>query len=244
MNDIKVAEVMTRYVVAFNPDDSIHDAARTLAANDISGAPVVVDGRVVGMISESDLLHALAPPAKRARRTSVLDAFEVMGTARPTRHKHGIKVRDAMSLFVVEVGGNASIWEASVLMERKGVKRLPVVDSEGLLIGIVSRADLVRAIARSDHQLEDDVRTAIDVLGEDTLIELGVVVSEGVATVTGRADRRSTHELAIKLARRVPGVVEVIDHLEHGFDDSAPAGLYQPKDPRLDWNSDPLSAAR
>lgn len=237
MNDIKVRDVMTRYVVSFGPQDTIHDAARILATNDISGAPVVEDGRVIGMISEADLLHALAPPAKSGRTASVLDALEVLGRARPRKGARAITVGEAMSSYIVEIGMDASIWEASSLMERKGVKRLPVVDSEDRLIGIISRADLVRAIARSDRQLKGDVKEAIAVLGEETFLGLDVSVEEGVATLQGTADRRSTHDLAVKLARRVPGVIDVVDRLDHGFDDSTPLVAYGWKDPRLDWNA-------
>lgn len=238
MNDITVQDVMTRYVVAFSAGDTIHDAARILATNDISGAPVVEEGRVVGMISEADLLHALAPPTKRARTASVLDALEVMRRTRPPRGARAITVGEAMSSFIVEIRADASLWEASSLMERKGVKRLPVVDADDRLVGIISRADVVRAIARSDRQLKGDVEKAISVLGEDTFLGLEVSVEDGVAMLQGTADRRSTHELAVKLARRVPGVVDVVDQLDHGFDDSSLPVVYGPKDPRLDWNAD------
>ena len=242
MNGMKVRDVMTHLVVALGPDESVHEAAQRLAMNNISGAPVIEDGRVIGMVSEADLLHAVAPPSGIARGVSVLDLLELIGRARPVRHGHGIRVDEVMSPTVVEIGPNASIWEASRLMERKGLKRLPVVDTEDRLIGIVSRADLIRAIARDDAALEGDVRAAILVLGEDVFTSLEVKVVDGVATLSGCADRRSTHELAVKLARNVPGVIEVIDHLDFAFDDSKPAALYEPKDPRLDWNPDLLGA--
>ena len=242
MKGLRVREVMTHLVVALGPDESVHQAAQRLAGNNISGAPVVEDGRVIGMISEADLLHAVAPHHGGARGASVLDFLEHIGGARPSRRGHGIRVEEVMSPFVVEIGPDASIWEASRLMERKGLKRLPVVDTEDRLIGIVSRADLIRAIARDDAQLERDVKAAVLVLGEDVFTSFQVEVVDGIATLSGCADRRSTHELALKLAESVPGVFDVVDHLDFAFDDSTPAALYQPKDPRLDWNPDLLGA--
>lgn len=242
MIGMRVRDVMTHLVVALGPEEGVHEAAQRLASNNISGAPVIEEGRVIGMISEADLLHAVAPHNGGPRGTSVLDFLENIGKAHPTRHGHGIRVDEVMSPVVVEIGPDASIWEASRLMERKGLKRLPVVDTEDRLIGIVSRADLIRAIARDDTLLEGDVRDAVLVLGEDVFTRFGVKVEDGVVTLSGRADRRSTHQLALKLARSVPGVVEVVDHLDSAFDDSKPAALYEPKDPRLDWNPDLLGA--
>ena len=124
-------------------------------------------------------------------------------------------------------------------MENKGVKRLPVVDDEDHLLGIVSRADLVRAMGRDDEQIRADVIEAIAILGTDTLDGLEVEASEGVITLRGTADRKSTRELAIKLASRTLGVVEVISRLDYVIDDSNLKISRQnnPKDPRRDWHT-------
>ena len=219
MTDLRVQDVMTNLVVSLRPDESVHEAAQRLTQNRISGAPVTENGRVVGMVSEADLVHAVLPPVKVDRGLSVLDMLYVMGTARPHGHPHGRTVDEVMSKLVVTIGPEDSIWKAADRMERRGIKRLPVVDDDGYLIGLISRADVVKAVARSDADLEADVREAIAVLGDEVIEDLDVEVEDGVATISGLADRRSTHDLAVKLAGRTAGVLEVIDALDFTFTD-------------------------
>lgn len=221
MVDTKVEEVMTNLVVTLKPEDSVHYAAQRLAHSRISGAPVVEDGKVIGMVSEADLVHAVVPPATVDRGFSIVDMLQVMTTARPRAHPHGLSVSEVMSPLVVSVGPGESIWAAAERMEHRGIKRLPVVDDEGYLMGIISRADIVRSVARSDADIARDVEGAIRILGDDVIESLDVEVHEGVATVAGLVDRRSTHDLAIKLAARALGVVEVVDELDFRFTEHA-----------------------
>lgn len=238
MADIKVSDVMTHLVVMLYPTDTLHEAAKRLARNRISGAPVVEGGKVVGIVSESDLIHAVLPPVPVDRGASILDVLSVIGRARPRAHEHGKTVGDVMSTIVIQVFPDTSMWKAASIMERQGVKRLPVVDSEGYLLGIVSRADLVKAMAKDDKEIAADVVEAIKVLGEETIDSLEVEVADGVATVGGIADRKSTHELAIKLASRTPGVVEVIDRMRFDHDDTKFKVATNPNpDPRRNWQS-------
>lgn len=240
MSDVRVQDVMTHLVVMLYPNDSVHEAAQRLARNSISGAPVVEDGKVVGIVSESDLIHAVMPPVPVDRGASILDVLSVVGQARPRAHSHGKKVADVMSPLVIQVSPSASIWKAASIMEHRGVKRLPVVDDGGYLLGIVSRADLVRVMARDDEQISADVIDAIQILGVETIDGLHVEVTEGVASLKGTADRKSTRELAIRLASRTPGVIEVISLLDYEIDDTKLKNLRtarDPKDPRLDWHS-------
>lgn len=226
MADVKVKDVMTNLVVMLYPGDTVHDAAQRFARNGISGAPVVEAGKIVGIVSEADLIHAVMPPAKVDRGTSVLDMLSVMTTARPRAHRHGIKVSEIMTSIVCTIGPEDSIWKAANEMETRGVKRLPVIDGDDYVIGIVSRADVVKAMAHDDARIREEVLGAISVLGDDVIDELDAEVQDGIVTLLGSADRRSTHELAIKLAGRSPGVVEVIDEMSHEHDD------HQPRVPR------------
>jgi len=241
MGDVSVQDVMTRLVVALHPSDTLHHAAQRLARSRISGAPVVEEGKVVGIVSESDLIHAVMPPVPVDRGASIFDILSVLGRAKPRAHQHGKTVAEAMSPLVFQVSPSTSIWKAASIMEHKGVKRLPVVDDEDHLLGIVSRADLVKAMARDDEQIRTDVIEAIEILGTDTIDGLDVEASEGVITLRGTADRKSTRELAIRLASRTLGVVEVISRLDYGIDDSNLKVRLQsdPKDPRLDWHAAP-----
>ena len=149
MKEIEVQDVMTTEVVIVSPEDSIQEAARRLAGNRISGMPVVTGRLVVGIVSESDLIAALTPLAERERGMTLLDF--VMWTREPTDRSHEpAVVDDVMSKVVATIAPTATMWEAAAAMHRRGVKRLPVTDNEGRLIGIVSRADLVRAIAQQE----------------------------------------------------------------------------------------------
>lgn len=234
MSDVTVQDVMTRMVVMFSPAETIHEAARRLARNKISGAPVVEKGKPVGMVSEADLIRAVLPPHIQ-RKTSILDTIETFITARPHPDPGPMTVADVMSRPVVRIAPNASIWRAAEVMDRTGLKRLPVVDEDDFLVGILSRADLVKAMAKDDASIARDAVVAIFALGEENFESLQVESHEGILVVAGRADRRTTHDLAIRIAARVPGVVEVVDHLRFGWDDTEPT-LSAPKDPRFDWN--------
>jgi CBS domain-containing protein len=239
MADVRVKDVMTHPVVALDPSDTIHNAAQKLARNRISGAPVVEDGKVVGVVSESDLIHAVLPPIPVDRGASIIDILSVIGRAKPRAHEHGKTVAEVMSPLVIQVAPSASVWRAASIMEDRGINRLPVVDDEDHLLGIVSRADLVKAMARDDEQIRADVIDAIEVLGTETVRGLEVEGADGVMTLRGTADRKSTRDLAIKLASRTPGVVEVVSRLDYETDDAKVRFPREtdPKDPRLDWHA-------
>ncbi len=213
MNTRTVRSVMTRNVVTARPDTSFKDLVTTLADERVSALPVVDDeGRVVGVVSEGDLLHRLDLPPDNPhsrllrRRASAAPAGPLGDVAA------GLMTRPA-----VTVASNAAVGSAARLMERHGVKRLPVVDGTRL-VGIVSRRDLLSTYLRAD----DDIRTEVrgDVLLTDPAT-VKVVVDEGVVTLTGTVDRRSTAEIAGRLARAVSGVVDVVNLLDWQYDDSS-----------------------
>lgn len=140
---------MTRLFVALKPTDSIHYAAQRLSRNHISGAPVIEHGKVVGVISESDIIRAAYRP-KRGIVTNFLDAVANATHETTPQTLRATRVADAMSTPAVTAPPEMTIWEAAALTQRHGVKRLPVVDHDGYLIGVISRADLVRVIGQSE----------------------------------------------------------------------------------------------
>jgi CBS domain-containing protein len=149
MNDIQVKYVMSEQVTTASPDDPIHEAAERLARNSISGMPVVSGGKVVGMVSENDIIWAVVPKNERDAGMTVLD-FMKRSQSRDTEPTQNLTVRDIMSGAVIDISPFASLWKAASLMHRHGVSRLPVTDNDGHLVGIVTRADLVQAIAHAD----------------------------------------------------------------------------------------------
>lgn len=236
MGTKKVGEIMTRLVVKLYPKDTIHDAAMRLAQNHISGAPVVRDGKVVGIVSEADLVRAAIPPARvdHGSRTTVgLLGLVIRGQI--TGPFAETMVQSVMSEYVVTIGPSASVWDAAALMERHGVKRLPVTDEAQNLLGIVSRADLINVMARTDDDLRTEVLESISVLGDEAIDDVRVQVENGIATLRGRTDRKTTRDLTVKLAANVPGIVEVLDRLEFEWDDMK--AIPHVKDP---WAVGPL----
>ena len=157
MNKQRVKNVMTNLVVMVRPEDSIQEAARRLVRNGISGAPVVKDGKVVGVISEVDVARALTGPAYIDRGLQTTDVLSLIMRTSATSHKHNRTVADVMSSQVFTIGPNESLFRAAQLLDRHDIKRLPVVDDERYLVGILSRGDLVRAMARSDADIGTDV---------------------------------------------------------------------------------------
>lgn len=149
MNELKVKDVMTHLVVTLRPKDSIADAAKRLLSNRISGAPVVEDGRLVGVVSEADLMKAFTPPARRGVRAAPYPLMFLLLRGSPPQEARYSVVGDVMTKSVVTIGQDESIWEAAAKIDRYGVRRLPVVDNEGFVVGVVARGDLVRCMARS-----------------------------------------------------------------------------------------------
>ncbi|MDX2296417.1 MULTISPECIES: CBS domain-containing protein [Streptomyces] len=186
MRHLKVGGLMTDDVVTALPDTSFRDVAKLLAEHDISGLPVVdADDHVVGVISESDLL------ARRA-----------------------LSARGVMSAPAVTVHAEEAAADAARLMVRRGVERLPVVDEEERLVGIVTRRDLLRVFLRPDPEIRRRVREevlsdAMD-LPQDAV---DVHVLDGVVTLAGRLRRRSQAAMLLRLTERVDGVVAVVDRL-------------------------------
>ena len=152
MKDLMVEEVMTHLVVTLRPEDRIADAAKRLLLNRISGAPVVGEGRLLGVVSEADLLKAFTPPTRRGSSPAPYPLMSELIRGTPRLEAPYSTVGDVMTKGVVTIGPSDSIWEAASLIDRHGVRRLPVVDEEGFVIGILARSDLVRCMARSHEE--------------------------------------------------------------------------------------------
>jgi CBS domain-containing protein len=148
VKELLVKDVMTHLVVSFKPDDTVSDAAARLLSNRISGGPVTERGRLIGVVSETDLVAAYAPskgPGFEPRPDKPL-MFLTQGIL--PRDVGDVKVRDIMGTNLISISPDADLWEAASLIDRHGVRRLPVTDNENYVVGVVARADLVRALAR------------------------------------------------------------------------------------------------
>ena len=145
MDDVNVSDVMTNLVVMMKPNDSLQAAASRLIRNGVSGAPVVEEGKVIGVLSSIDIQRAVAGRgSERGVRTS--DLLSVMWRGLPVPTEGSGCVADAMSTPVISIGPDATLRQAAETLDRHGIKRLPVLERDGYLIGIISRGDLVRAM--------------------------------------------------------------------------------------------------
>jgi CBS domain-containing protein len=212
-----VQDVMTKDVVAVEGDTPYKQIAEILAERKISGVPVVdSEGHVLGVVSEADLL-AKAEYPEAERRRHLLDR---PGTAQARRRANAGVARDLMTAPAVTIDDRTSIVRAAKQMDRHQVKRLPVVDELGRLVGIVSRRDLVKIFLRSDDDIRAEVAT--DVLDQTLSVRtsaVSVTVVDGVVTLDGTVDRKSVIPVAVRLTRAVDGVVDVVERLDYSFDD-------------------------
>ncbi|MFI0980847.1 CBS domain-containing protein [Streptomyces sp. NPDC021093] len=223
MKHSKTGSVMTTEVVTARHDTPYKEVARLLAEHRISGLPVVdPDDHVVGVLSETDLLvrEAEAPDPYRAPRRFHLP--RITPAARTTRTKATARTAgQLMSTPPVCIHAENTIAEAARSMARHSVERLPVVDEEDRLVGIVTRRDLLQVFLRPDDEIRHEVI-------EEVLVRtlwlppqsVGVSVTDGVVTLDGQLERLSEIPVAVHMARQVDGVVAVVDKLTYRTDDS------------------------
>jgi CBS-domain-containing membrane protein len=140
---VPVSKIMTRAVVTVAPDAYLQEVTRLLGENNVSGLPVVdAAGRVVGLISEADVLSMTGVKRGHTFKDVVR---HVLGEAEPAREK-GSTVADFMTSPAITVRPDTDVREAARMVDEKRIKRLPVVDDEGRLVGIVSRADMLKVV--------------------------------------------------------------------------------------------------
>lgn len=222
---MRVRELMTENVLTIGPDAPIKDVAKILVANGISGLPVCdIEGRVLGVISEGDILYKEHDP--REGHLGGPLGWIIDGTPNYTGYvkADALTARKAMTSPAITVAPNASVAEAARIMCERHVNRLPVVKDEHL-VGIVTRADLVRAFTRTDAEIDREIRE--DVLERTMWIDTGSVdisVQSGRAALSGRLPTRSDVELLTRLASRVPGVVAVESTVAWNVDDATRKG--------------------
>ncbi len=231
-----VRDVMTQAVLSVKADTPLKDVARQLIEHRISGLPVVDEGgQVIGVISEGDLLVKEQQPGSIRHRPLA----RLFGESAETRHllakAEARTAGDAMTSPALTIEASRPVGAAAALMVQKQVNRLPVIEA-GRLVGIVTRADVVRTFARSDDELAEAIRS--DVLLRALWIDPGkfsVVVTDGIATISGSVERRSTAGIVERMVETVPGVVAVVARVDWSVDDHdirAPGPDYlSPKSP-------------
>jgi len=191
-----VEDVMTRDVISVPPTTLLKEVARLLTEHGISGVPVEEHGKVVGVVSETDIVK------ERGRRKWWL---------RRNPRLHARTAGDAMTSPAITIQGRCSISSAAALMSDHRVNRLPVVDDRGLA-GIVTRADLVRAFARPDEDIRQDVVKTLRNLWVSPQT-IRVEVRRGEVTLRGTVTMPKIVRKVPAAIERVPGVVSVKSEL-------------------------------
>lgn len=223
---MKVADIMTRRLITVRPETSVADAVHLMLQDEISGLPVVDrNGRLVGIVTEGDFQRRVELGTERNRRPWLAMLIDPNRLAEDYVHSHARKVGEAMTCEVVTIGPDATLDEVVATMERHRVKRLPVTQ-DGRLVGIVSRADLLRALGAisdgdwvstrsvsSDTALRQRILAEIEKQPWAPATTVSVVVWDGSAHLWGTATDDKQRQALTVLAENVPGVEEVRDHL-------------------------------
>ncbi len=211
----RVRDVMTTSVVTVDRITPYQEIDRLLTEHRISGLPVLKMGReVVGVVSEADLLAAEDETSRQARMSTSMGRRHLL--RKPPRP--GLTAGTLMTAPAVTIGPDATIPAAARLMNTHHVRRLPVVDKEGKLVGVVSRRDLLSVFLRPDADISRDIRRVLDELPLIDAKGLGVTVHHGVVTLTGTArfeqgDSRDLVQLLFHLIWDIDGVVDVVNKL-------------------------------
>jgi len=220
---MKASDVMTRNVLTVEPGTSVARAIRLMLDNNVSGLPVLADdGKVVGILTEGDLLRRSETGTER-HRPRWLEIL--MGPGRMAGEyvrTHGRKVEEIMTSDPVSVTGDTPLDEVVGLMERRRIKRVPVIDGD-VLVGVVCRADLLGSLLRTLDAQDSQTRSDDEIL-EQILAELAktawvprdglsISVKDGVVDLNGVILEEKEREALRVVAENTPGVRAVEDHL-------------------------------
>ncbi|MFI5640056.1 CBS domain-containing protein [Streptomyces goshikiensis] len=200
-----VSDVMTHTAVAIGREASYKEIVELMDQWKVSAVPVLEgEGRVVGVVSEADLL-----PKEEFRQTAPLLPDQLDEASKAA----GVLAEELMSSPAVTVHPDATLAEAARIMARKHVKRLPVVNGVGMLEGVVSRSDLLKVFLRPDEEIAEEIRVAV--LAElAPSVHLQASVKDGVVTLRGSLHDRALVPLMAHSIRAVEGVVDVRMELE------------------------------
>ena len=204
-----VKDVMTTRVIWVKKDATFREMAAALREHRVSAFPVVdADGEVIGVVSEADMLT----------KEAMVDPGVIAGLLhhRDQNKARGVTAGDLMTAAVVAVRPEDTVEHAAKLMYDRRVKRLPVTDANGHLVGIVSRADVLSVFDRTDEAIRKEITD--EVLRRDLVVDprtFDVTVSDGVVTLAGVPDTSEFGHEIVRRVRHVQGVVAVRDRLDY-----------------------------
>ena len=219
---MRAHQIMTRPVITVTPDATILEAANIMLRWHVSGLPVVdAAGKLVGIVSEGDFIRRSEIGTQRKRGRWLKFVLGAGATATDYVHEHGRKVSDVMTADPITVAEDATLEQIVTSMETNGVKRLPVMRGDKL-VGIVSRANLLQAVASLVREVpdptadDDHVRSRIIAALEKndwSPFGLNVIVRDGIVHLSGVITDENSRQAARVAAENIAGVRKVHDHL-------------------------------
>ena len=220
---MKASDIMTSPVITVGPDTAVRHIAALLFKHRISAVPVLENGKLAGIISEADLLHRHEIGTEGTARSSSwwLQLVSADRSVADYVKSHATRARDIMTRDVVSVTPDAPIAEIATLLEKRGIKRVPVLQ-DGKLVGIVSRSNLVQALAVKGRSMnmgdagDGAIRARLSAELERhpwwRSTTSNVIVTDGVVHYFGGVDSDDERQAARVAAENVPGVRRVEDH--------------------------------
>jgi CBS domain-containing protein len=216
---LTMQDVMTHDVTVVGEQADFRDVVLLLRKHDVSALPVVDDaGRVVGVISQSDLYLKQVEPLRHGPGPLLRRHRQRVNQ----RKAAGVTVAHLMTTPAVTIRPDQSLTEAATRMYQHGVKRLPVVDDAGALVGIVTRGDLLKAYLRADEDIRQEIlRRAVPEVIERAAETARVEVHDGVVELDGWVTRRTQALALVARARATDGVIAVHDRLAYDVNDTS-----------------------
>ena len=221
---MRAVEVMTTKVITVGENASVAEVAKLLAERGISAVPVVdKDHRVIGMVSEGDLLHRTETGTEKCRSWWLEMMASTNQLAGDYIKSHSANVKDVMTRDVISVSDTTPLADIAILLETNRIKRVPVV-RDGKLVGIVSRANLVRALAMTVNEPPSSVELDDRTIRDELLAELkaqkwaevspaNVTVKDGVVHLWSSYLSEQEKRALVVAAENTPGVRRVEDHM-------------------------------
>lgn len=221
---MQAVEVMTTKVITVGENASVAEVAKLLAEHAISAVPVVdADNRVIGMVSEGDLLYRTETRTEQRRSWWLEMMAPTNQLAGEYIKSHSANVKDVMTRDVISVTDTTPLADIAILLEANRIKRVPVV-RDGKLVGIVSRANLVRALAMSaaeplssaevdDRTIRDELLAELKAQKWAEISPANVTVKDGVVHLWSSYLSEQERRALVIAAENTPGVRRVEDHM-------------------------------
>lgn len=223
---MKAKDIMTADVITIRPDTTVREVAKLMTEKHISGVPVVdAEGRLLGLLSQSDLLHRQELGTETRRKWWLHVFADPDRLAMEYTKSHGLKAGDIMSKHIISVSPETELADVAAILDKNRIKRVPVM-ANGALVGIVTRTDLVKAlqhtqptrtsVAPDDATLQQTLTGRMKEQPWLNATYISTVVDDGKVTLSGHVASAAQHRALRVLVEETAGVSAIDDHLHVG----------------------------